>query len=891
MATLQEILARAQALREETALGSISPERAGSIMYDTLQQINQMQLEGGSLVISKIYDSVAAMQADTTPVSDLTGQDLRQGQLVVIVPSDTSSSDLGSVYRYNGTTEGASSWSFTGKIGGYPMDQTPTQGSTRAVTSGGVYEQITQLGQEVHEIEVSELESSFRNAGDGIVWFSLTSDLPIGKCKIELTAGPTSGREIFDISSIKVSPEESVASAVDVDFTDEGNNQAIFTNTISNIRYIRVKTSQSTDRCSSAKVYFLLEIPLKTIVSNVQESVSSSEKEIALIKNRSSTIEIPFSVTGKALQTSGNIANAESYDTTDFIPVVEGQRVAFTAFTSSGVWTSMVGYDSNKSMVSVLIEGFGCETQTIEVIIPSGVSYIRASGLSNRDARYTDRYLGIGITKILEKIEERIDATEEQINEINHEISKSEYLIKEGEIADNPNNGFAPWGGASVTYEDGYYSIDCSNRDGLYPGLRNNKLGFEMKERGAAIVVSIWAKSTDVDEAHPFYLYYAPETRTPRQFLTSEWQEFRYELTAEDVSVMDRIQLTQYAGSGVLDVKCLTVVLKDSLYNRVEVLSQSIVNPLTGKMVSIIGDSISSSARNNPPYWKIVASDVGQEISSYITWADIYADWNGTTPTNKTIGGVLLTESMVGTLQVFTPVSEDIGKVLGQGFPYNAAVKTWSELLCEKAGAEWLCDTAWSSARMTTGNGTDARQIAGSTGYSDCTIGRLRKRNDDGSWTNPDVVIIYMGTNDMTHSAYARIDDINIMNGIPQDDLIDGLHQFRAAYYRCIQKIRTAYPGAYVFCCTLNVFKRINYAQFPTNNGLYTLPQMNNAIREIADTMGCGLIEFDKDGITFENCYPTYISDSALTPTHPNETGHMVMAEKALADIKHYLNS
>ena len=147
MATLQEILARAQALREETALGSISPERAGSIMYDTLQQINQMQLEGGSLVISKIYESVAAMQADTTPVSDLTGQDLRQGQLVVIVPSDTSSSDLGSVYRYNGTTEGASSWSFTGKIGGYPMDQTPTQGSTRAVTSGGVYEQITQLGQ------------------------------------------------------------------------------------------------------------------------------------------------------------------------------------------------------------------------------------------------------------------------------------------------------------------------------------------------------------------------------------------------------------------------------------------------------------------------------------------------------------------------------------------------------------------------------------------------------------------------------------------------------------------------------------------------------------------------------------------------------------------------
>ena len=160
MATLQEILARAQALREETALGSISPERAGSIMYDTLQQINQMQLEGGSLVISKIYESVAAMQADTTPVSDLTGQNLRQGQLVVIVPSDTSSSDLGSVYRYNGTTEGASSWSFTGKIGGYPMDQTPSQGSTRAVTSGGVYEAVSQLGPVVGYKEISRYVNS-----------------------------------------------------------------------------------------------------------------------------------------------------------------------------------------------------------------------------------------------------------------------------------------------------------------------------------------------------------------------------------------------------------------------------------------------------------------------------------------------------------------------------------------------------------------------------------------------------------------------------------------------------------------------------------------------------------------------------------------------------------
>lgn len=121
MATLQDLLARAQALREETALGSISPERAGSIMYDTLQVINQMQLNGGSLVINKIYATVAAMEADTAPVSDLTGSALKPGQLVVIVTSDTSSADFGSVYRFDGIEDGASTWSLTGKIGSLPV--------------------------------------------------------------------------------------------------------------------------------------------------------------------------------------------------------------------------------------------------------------------------------------------------------------------------------------------------------------------------------------------------------------------------------------------------------------------------------------------------------------------------------------------------------------------------------------------------------------------------------------------------------------------------------------------------------------------------------------------------------------------------------------------------
>lgn len=147
MANINEILARAAALRDETALNSIDPERAGSIMYDTLIAMNELWLQqGAALVISKIYASVAAMNADTSPVSDLTGKPIRPGMVVVIASSD---SDNGSVYRYNGTS--APRWSLVGKIGNITPEDSLTSDSTQlplAAQQGKVLDgKISQLGQ------------------------------------------------------------------------------------------------------------------------------------------------------------------------------------------------------------------------------------------------------------------------------------------------------------------------------------------------------------------------------------------------------------------------------------------------------------------------------------------------------------------------------------------------------------------------------------------------------------------------------------------------------------------------------------------------------------------------------------------------------------------------
>lgn len=149
MANINEILARAAALRDETALNSISPERAGGIMYDTLIALNELWLQqGAALVISKIYASVDAMEADTAPVSDISGKPLRPGQIVVIASEDE---DNGSVYRYNGTD--SPSWSLVGNIGNLePVDSLDSD-STQfplAAHQGKVLDgKISQLGQEM----------------------------------------------------------------------------------------------------------------------------------------------------------------------------------------------------------------------------------------------------------------------------------------------------------------------------------------------------------------------------------------------------------------------------------------------------------------------------------------------------------------------------------------------------------------------------------------------------------------------------------------------------------------------------------------------------------------------------------------------------------------------
>lgn len=322
--------------------------------------------------------------------------------------------------------------------------------------------------------------------------------------------------------------------------------------------------------------------------------------------------------------------------------------------------------------------------------------------------------------------------------------------------------------------------------------------------------------------------------------------------------------------------------------NKIKKLEDKVnENPYSNLIVAIIGDSISTNGNEgtdrNVPEIEIMQEDVGVELSAYLTYYDVQ--------NNLSLGGHTFTSDEIGKEVTFTPVNEDVGKVIGLPNNYNEnTVTTWWEVMKHELGLKKVIPVCWSGSSITSHEENSITRKC-SHAWHDSQIRKCGIRTP-GSMerTAPDVIFIYRGTNDFSHEPYTVLTDKyfdSIEFEYPDTDKVNDEYGFKEGYILTIKKLREKYPNAKIFICTLNVFKRINYSHYPTNNGINTLPQYNKAIREIADFMGCDTIDFDKDGITFENCYSEgYITDSETIPTHPSNKGHMVMGKKAIEDFE-----
>ena len=841
---------------------------------------------------ARYYKDNIVQYSDSSFICDPAGWDAVTNPEVYVqgvAPYNTETHQVNAGWRL--FANGIDEFSTGERVGDVGIDSAPVAGSENLVQSGGVFKSFENRSVDFDSAPVGTMSpSGVINTGN--TTFNTTDYIKVKEGYIFYYKGYTGS----STSQATVCGWDSTKQNVTCLVVGNGSKTKEFSFVIpSGIAYIRVTAANSAHASYDGR--FLYRIDLDGIEDfETGESVNNTkivgnlltvDKSIpnADIVRKSLSMKADYDGGNYLLNLDGTITTTiySNFDVTGYIAVTPGSLVHYKGYISSS-YACVIGYDANKeNPLQILVGDY--TTQDVYFQIPStGVTYIRACGANSTHGSYNGRLLELFSCEnmklwLLDKImanSDNITALFDDVDEINGTVND----LKE-DVDRIHDSLFSPVKNElSLTY-------------------KNPAVWAQFTASGAR---KYYIESSTAPTEIKLYAGFGTTTTLVRTLsgtdITSLGEDvYSFLITAADIiggANWMRIIGATYSG---MEVYYITYA------DNIDEIDNKLKGPLYGKKIAVIGDSISTINGNNTPYFTIMDIDVGNEIQSYISYVDVYGTDTSENPTplGTTIGGVTLTANMIGTLQTFTPVAGDVGKMLGQAYNYNAAsTKVWSEVLCEKAGATLLANASFSGASMCSGQ---SGIWTFSHAFSPMTIGRCRVRDEEGNYVNPDVIIIYRGTNDLSHNqgdtGYSRLDEYDFIpasngNSYPETDTYDDsgttVYGFRRAYYKTIQALRAAYPGAIIYCCTLNVFKRVYYSSFPTRNNLYTLPQMNDCIRDIANVMGCGVIEFDKDGITFENCYSEgYITDSSDHPTHPNSKGHAVMAKKAFADITNAL--
>ena len=178
--------------------------------------------------------------------------------------------------------------------------------------------------------------------------------------------------------------------------------------------------------------------------------------------------------------------------------------------------------------------------------------------------------------------------------------------------------------------------------------------------------------------------------------------------------------------------------------------------------------------------------------------------------------------------------------IIPEGFPtyypagdVNDISKTWWNIALTKSSMKLLMNNSYSGSYVSQGEMYGASEK------------RLELLSKDG--IDPDVVVIYMGTNDLTH--YIKLSKFEIM------------------YNRMIENIRKMYDDAEIYVLTMPYNKYGDNFIEPRIN-------MNNVISNIALNQGLYLIDIC-DLITFGNVY-----DCMYAGAHPSAYGMKLIGEK-----------
>lgn len=186
---------------------------------------------------------------------------------------------------------------------------------------------------------------------------------------------------------------------------------------------------------------------------------------------------------------------------------------------------------------------------------------------------------------------------------------------------------------------------------------------------------------------------------------------------------------------------------------------------------------------------------------------------------------------------------------------------TWWEQVISFFGGELLVNNSWSGSRVT--------KLPGRNGLfpSACSDERTSALHINS--VTPDVIIVYLGTNDWAFGANTG-NDTRLLD---EDDN----ELFNLAYNNMLKKLKTNYPHSEIWCCTLSetfMSKNPDFT-FPHKYSGTHIEEYNEIIRNVSFSNKCKLIDLYR-------CRMPYDS---IDGTHPTSKGMSTIATAVIREM------
>lgn len=184
---------------------------------------------------------------------------------------------------------------------------------------------------------------------------------------------------------------------------------------------------------------------------------------------------------------------------------------------------------------------------------------------------------------------------------------------------------------------------------------------------------------------------------------------------------------------------------------------------------------------------------------------------------------------------------------------------TWWSKVIEAHGGSLLINNAWSGSRVTAmpqGNGLFP------SGCSDERTSQLHKGN-----TVPDVIIVFLGFNDWSNGVDIGSDGTRLLAPIHYD-------AFDEAYEAMVGKLRSNYPNAELWCCTLPQTYIASKPQFvfPETFAGTHIEKYNDVIRKLSDEYPIRVIDLYRAGCKYDS----------MDGIHPTKLGMQQIADSII---------